>query len=121
MKKLVLIVVTLALLVFTFACEKKEDTVYMGVNAEILEISNQVKGMVVKGLDHNSILGEKCYVNCENADTYFIYVDNNTGKIEDLDFADLSVGDVITVDINKVEDKYTATSRVQLLKQLNEH
>lgn len=118
MKKAVLIVGTLALLIFTSACEKKEDVAYIGVNAEILEISSQVKGMVVKGLDHNSILGEKCYVNCENADTYFIYVDNDTGKVENLDFGALSVGDVITVDINKVEDKYTATSRVQLLKQI---
>lgn len=117
MKKVFFTVVILALLISTTACGKKESIAHLGVNAEILEISSYVKGMVVKGLDNNSILGERCYVNCESTGTYFIYVDNNTGEISNLEFNDLTVGDIITVDIEKVEDKYTLTSRVQLLER----
>lgn len=118
MKKTFLIVIAFVLLISITACCKNEDITHMGVNAEILEISSQVKGMVVKGLDNNSMLDEKCYINCENPDTYFIYVDNNTGEIRNLSFTDLSVGDKITVDIKKVEDKYALTLRVQLLEQV---
>ncbi len=118
MKRVISIVAALVLLISIIACGKEEDIIHMGVNAEILEISKQVKGMVVKGLDNNSMLGEKCYINCENPDTYFIYVDNNTGEISNLSFTDLSVGDIITVDIKKVEYNYALTSRVQLLERV---
>lgn len=117
MKKVFSIIIALALLISITACGKKEDITHMGVNAEILEISSEVKGMVVKGLDNNSMLGEKTYINCENPETYFIYVDNNTGEVRDLSFTDLFVGDIITVDIKKVEDNYASTSRVQLLER----
>ncbi|MBU5484364.1 hypothetical protein KQI86_08485 [Clostridium sp. MSJ-11] len=117
MKKVFYIIVALVLLISITACGKKEDITHMGVNAEILEIKSQEKGIVVKGLDDNSMLGEKTYINCEDPDTYFIYVDNNTGEVKDLSFTDLSVGDIITVDIKKVEDNYASTSRVQLLER----
>ena len=71
--------------------------------------------MVVKGLDNNSILGERCYINWENKQTYFIEVVN--GEPVNITFNDLSVGDMITVDINEAEDKYASTSRVQLLER----
>ncbi len=89
----------------------------MGVNAEILEISGELNGFVVKGLDDNSILGEKCYINCESPDIYFLYANNGNGEIIDLKFDDFIVGDKITVDIKSVENKYALTSRVQLLTQ----
>ncbi len=117
MKKMVYII-GLMVIIFAFsACGKTNDVFYMGVNAEILEISGEVHGFVVKGLDDNSILGEKCYINCEAPDTYFVYVDNDTGKTIDLNFDDFIVGDKITVDIQSVENKYALTSRVQLLTQ----
>lgn len=115
MKRLIGVTVILVVLLSICACNNKKTTTYIGLNAEILEMGNQVKGMVVKGLDNNSILGEKCYINCENKQTYFIEVIN--GKPVNITFNDLSVGDMITVDINKVEDKYASTSRVQLLER----
>lgn len=93
----------------------KQRVTHVGVNAQILEISSEVKGMVVKPLDDQSILGEKCYINCENEDTYFVHVDNKTKEATDLSFDELKVGDKITVDVNTVENKYALTSRVQLL------
>lgn len=116
MKNVVMIIVAiLSLLLFT-GCNDSQIT-YVGVNAEIIEISSEFNGFVVKGLDKNSILGEKCYINCENPSVYFIYANNDTGKTMDLEFNDFIVGDEITVDINSVENKYALTSRVQLLTQ----
>jgi hypothetical protein len=115
MKRLIGIIVIMAALLSVSACNSKETTVYNGVNAEILELSTQVKGMVVKGLDDNSMLGEGCYINCENEKTYFVEVVN--GEPVNIKFEDFSVGDKITVDIEKVEDKYASTSQIQLLKR----
>jgi hypothetical protein len=118
MKRLFGVIVILVVLLSICACNNNNNKIpisYIGVNAEILELSNQVKGMVVKGLDNDSILGEKCYINCENKQTYFIEVIN--GEPANIAFKDLSVGDTITVDIEKVEDKYASTSRVQLLER----
>ncbi|WP_326909813.1 hypothetical protein [Sedimentibacter sp. MB31-C6] len=49
--------------------------------------------------------------------TYFIYVDNTSGEVTDIEFEDLVVGDKITVDVKSVENSYAMTSRVQLLTQ----
>ena len=116
MKKVIVSICTFSFLLLLTACDNKEVT-YVGVNAEILEINSELNGFVVKGLDENSILGEKCYINCENPSIYFIYVNNETGKTIDLEFDDFVVGDAITVDVNSVENKYALTSRVQLITQ----
>lgn len=99
------------------ACGSNDDVTHVGVNAEILEISNVVKGIVVKGLDNNSILGDECYINCESPEVYFLYVENTSGEVTDIQFEDLVVGDKITIGVKSVENKYALTSRVQLLTQ----
>lgn len=99
------------------ACDNNEDATHIGVNAEVLEINNFIKGMVVKGLDNNSILGDECYINCESPEVYFLNLDNTSGEVIDIQFEDLVVGDKITVDVKSVENKYALTSRVQLLTQ----
>ncbi len=107
----------LVLLICASCSSKNEVVAHHGVNAEILEISKELKGMVVQSLDDNSVLGEKCYINCEDEKTYFNYVNFNTGDVIDLKFEDFVVGDEITVDVNSVENKYALTSRVQLVTQ----
>lgn len=111
------IMVFAALLLLVSGSGGKKAARHVGVNAEILEISKELKGMVVKGLDINSILGEKCYINCESEEAYFLYANNNTGELSDLDFSDFIAGDEITVDIDSVENEYAQTYRVQLLTQ----
>lgn len=115
MKRVIGIIVILVALLSMYACSNKKTTTYIGVNAEVLELSKQVKGMVVKSLDEKSILSERTYINCENEQTYFVEVVN--GEPVNITFKDLSVGDKITVDIKKVEDKYATASRVQLLER----
>ena len=116
MKKLLIVMISVITLSFT-ACTNKEEVTYVGVNAQIIELSKELKGMVVKFLDNEDNLTEKCYINCEDPEIYFIYVDNKSGKTTDLSFDELKVGDKITVDIKSIENKYALTSRVQLLTQ----
>lgn len=117
MQRILSISILIVLLFTISACDKSDDTLHVGVNAEIIEISNELQGFVVKGLDDDSMLGEKCYINCESKDMYFIYADNETSGVTELDYSDFEVGDEITVDIKTVENKYALTSRVQLLTQ----
>ncbi|MEN1762287.1 hypothetical protein [Anoxynatronum sibiricum] len=117
MKRALIIVFAILLLLPISACSHQEEVTYVGVNAEILEISNVVQGLVVKGLDDNSILGEVCYINCESPEVYFLYVDFDSSEVTEIQFQDLAVGDSITVDVKTVENKHALTSRVQLITQ----
>ncbi|KAF5060383.1 hypothetical protein DSECCO2_326220 [anaerobic digester metagenome] len=120
MKKFILEILCIVLILLCISTRgTKEDTQtgFVGLNAEILEINTQLKGFVVKSLDGNSILGEKCYISCESDDIYYIYADNETGETKLLTYYDFWVGDKITVDINTVENKFSLTSRVQLITQ----
>lgn len=106
MKRILLFAVVMGLLIAgLISWRNKEEIMYIGVNAEILEINTELKGFVVKSLDENSILGEKCYISCENPEMYFIYADNDTREVQNLTYEDFLVGDEITVDIKSVENK----------------
>jgi outer membrane lipoprotein-sorting protein len=124
MKKILLLLISILILLIVTGCsDNKNDVVeneidgYNGVSAEILEITYEVKGMVVKGLGNSNILDldEKCYVNCESA--YFVYVNNETLEVTEINFDDFIVGDEITFDIELIENKYTVAFRIQLSTQ----
>ncbi|MDY0236444.1 MAG: hypothetical protein RBR71_10465 [Gudongella sp.] len=110
---LVLIILSLSILV---SCREEQEVIHMGVNAEILEIYEDEKAFLVRGLDDNSILGDKSYVRTENA----YYTELVDEKPIDIEFKDFSVGDCITVDVVYVSESYptqTSTERVQLIER----
>lgn len=118
MKRILLFAVAMGLMIIGLIWwSNKEEIMHIGVNAEILEINKELKGFVVKSLDEDSVLGEKCYISCENPEVYFIYVDYDTREVQNLTYDDFVVGDEITVDVKSVEKKYALTYRVQLLTQ----
>lgn len=118
LKKTTAFIVSIIIMMMALtSCGTNKQVSYVGVNAEILEIDYELKGFVVKSLDDNSILGEKCYISCEAPDIYYIYADNNTGKTQDLTYGDFVVGDQITVDVKSVENEFALASRIQLLTQ----
>jgi len=118
MKRVLFLSIAIALFITGLAaCSNDKEAAHIGVNAEILEINTELKGFVVKSLDKNSILGDKCYVSCENPEIYYIHADNQTKEVQTLAYEDFAVGDEITVDVESVENKYTLTYRVQLLTQ----
>ena len=98
---------------FLIGC-KTEEVVYVVANAEILEIDEDNKMFLVKGIDENSILGDKSQVFTEGAE----YIELIEGEVISLDFQDFSVGDRITVDIVDVAESYptqTSTEKVQMI------
>lgn len=117
MKRILGLALVITMIFSLSACKQSDDIVHMGLNAEILEISRELRGFVVEGLDDASILGERCYINCEGEDIYFIYLDNEKSEPEDLAYNDFEVGDIITVDVKSVENKYALGLRIQLLSQ----
>ena len=117
MKKLMIITLAVFFMVSLSSCKNKDEVSHSGVNAQIVELTQGVDGMVVKSLDEESILGDHCYINCEDADTYFIYADYVSGETTDLAFEDFMVGDEIVLGIKMVKDKATVPVSVQLSTQ----
>ena len=116
MKKIISIFTVITVVLCMSGCVKKVNT-YVGVNAEILEINSNENAFIVKGLDDDSMLGEKCYVKCDKDGLYYIYVNNETEEILDLKFEDFIVGDEITLDIENADNSFTQPIRIQLLTQ----
>ena len=117
MKKIVSLMLAFTLIITLVACNQNEIKSYAGLNAEIIAINSELKGFTVKSLNDGSALGEKCYINLENDDVYYIYADNQTGETQDLEYSDFIVGDVITIDTDKVENKYALATQIQLITQ----
>ncbi len=117
MKKIAYLALTLTLMITLVACNQNEVTGYVGLNAEIVSINSELKGFTVKSLDHNSVLGDKCYINLEGDNVYYIYADNQTLETQDLEYSDFMVGDAITIDTAKVEHKCALARRIQLITQ----
>ena len=122
MKKTILLLIVTITLIISVACENKptksnQVSGYSGLNAEIVEINSELDGFVVKSLDENSVLGEKCYIGLSHDDVYYIYADNETAETIFLIYDDFVVGDVITIDTNSVENNYALASKIQLLTQ----
>ncbi len=110
---LVLIVLSLAMLI---SCRKEQEVLYMEVSAEILEINQEEKVFLVRGLALDSLIGDKSYVSTEGA-RYVEVTDTGTFDIE---FKDFSVGDRITVDVVDVAESYptqTSTDIVRLIER----
>lgn len=108
----------------TAACKGKEE-IYMGINVEITELSDEKDFMVVKLLDEKSLLGEKgetYVIQCDNDALYYLYIDNETSESKELQYDDFLIGDAITVDV--AADKRAvragrigAITRIQLITQ----
>ena len=116
MKKILSLFIMLTLIMIIVGCKQNSDESYIGLNAEIININSDLKGFTVKVMDDNE-LGEKCYINLENEDVYFIYANNETNETQDLEYSDFVVGDIITIDTDKVENKSALAKRIQLITQ----
>ena len=110
---LLVIIFSLPILV---SCRKEQKIVHRGVNAEILEIHEEEKAFLLRGLDDNSIIGDKSYVTTEEA----YYIEVIDGDPIEITFKDFSLGDKITIDVEEVAESYptqTSTDRVQLIQR----
>lgn len=78
-----------------------------GLNAEVLEIDAEGSILYVKGLDADSVLGERCALDCatalQNDRVFYVKYDTNGDDIRSLSLSDLLVGDAVTVSLTEGE------------------
>ena len=123
MKKYKYIISVGFVLLFFFAiisCAKRDkENMIHGVKAEILFINPELKGFVVKGLEEEGVLGEKCYIGLENDEITFLYCDFETEECQEISYEDFFVGATISmnIDADLVKDSYVVPESVQLITQ----
>ena len=81
---------------------------FSGVNAVILEIDKEDQTMTVKGIDENSVIGDKCILIWE-ADPFITVATNSEPKCLSLD--DFSVGDYVVLVISEVQESYPTRAK----------
>lgn len=113
-----------ALLCLT-GCQPKEDPLYLGNNAIVLETDEGRKGLYVKDADNggasgDSLFGERCFIDCSHAQLY--YYGLGTEELTEMKLGDLLAGDEVTIDLRESEVKKAgngsaSAEKIQLMTQ----
>ena len=115
---------TAALLCLT-GCQPKEDPLYLGNNAIVLETDEGRNGLYVKDADNggasgDSLFGERCFIDCSHAQLY--YYGLGTEELTEMKLGDLLAGDEVTIDLRESEVKKAGSGsasaeKIQLMTQ----
>ena len=113
-----------ALLCLT-GCQPKEDPLYLGNNAIVLETDEGRNGLYVKDADNggasgDSLFGERCFIDCSHAQLY--YYGLGTEELTEMKLGDLLSGDEVTIDLRESEVKKAgngsaSAEKIQLMTQ----
>lgn len=113
-----------ALLCLT-GCQPKEDPLYLGNNAIVLETDEGRNGLYVKdadigGASGDSLFGERCFIDCSHAQLY--YYGLGTEELSEMKLGDLLAGDEVTIDLRESEVKKAgngsaSAEKIQLMTQ----
>ena len=113
-----------ALLCLT-GCQPKEDPLYLGNNAIVLETDEGRNGLYVKdadigGASGDSLFGERCFIDCSHAQLY--YYGLGTEELTEMKLGDLLAGDEVTIDLRESEVKKAGSGsasaeKIQLMTQ----
>lgn len=113
-----------ALLCLT-GCQPKEDPLYLGNNAIVLETDEGRNGLYVKDADNggasgDSLFGERCFIDCSHAHLY--YYGLGTEELTEMKLGDLLAGDEVTIDLRESEVKKAGSGsasaeKIQLMTQ----
>ena len=113
-----------ALLCLT-GCQPKEDPLYLGNNAIVLETDEDRNGLYVKDADNggasgDSLFGERCFIDCSHAPLY--YYGLGTEELTEMKLGDLLAGDEVTIDLRESEVKKAGSGsasaeKIQLMTQ----
>lgn len=113
-----------ALLCLT-GCQPKEDPLYLGNNAIVLETDEGRNGLYVKDADNggasgDSLFGERCFIDCSHAQLY--YYGLGTEELTEMKLGDLLAGDEVTIDLRESEVKKAGSGsasaeKMQLMTQ----
>ena len=101
MKKLLVLALALVCTLCMVGCkqENSEDVLYLGLNAEIIEIDTSNHIIYVSDIDESDVFGGRCAINCQKLMTNqeIIYVDYDTHEVAIIQFSDLAVGDQVII------------------------
>ena len=113
-----------ALLCLT-GCQPKEDPLYLGNNAIVLETDEGRNGLYVKdadigGASGDSLFEERCFIDCSHAQLY--YYGLGTEELTEMKLGDLLAGDEVTIDLRESEVKKAgngsaSAEKIQLMTQ----
>ncbi len=113
-----------ALLCLT-GCQPKEDPLYLGNNAIVLETDEGRNGLYVKdadigGASGDSLFGVRCFIDCSHAQLY--YYGLGTEELTEMKLGDLLAGDEVTIDLRESEVKKAGSGsasaeKIQLMTQ----
>lgn len=126
MNKFIAVVLSLVCVLTLSACnqEDNEDILHLGINAEIVEIDTEKQIVYIVDYGEEKVFGVKCAIDCKEliADQEIIYVDYNTEKVSLIQFSDLAVGDMVTINayesqLNGVADGMIEVEQIQLATQ----
>ena len=106
-------------------CQPKEDPLYLGNNAIVLETDEDRNGLYVKDADNggasgDSLFGERCFIDCSHAQLY--YYGLGTEELTEMKLGDLLAGDEVTIDLRESEVKKAgngsaSAEKIQLMTQ----
>jgi hypothetical protein len=123
-RKIILFITLVIILISITSCKADDKVDIIGLNAKIVQISQNIKGFVVQVLDDERI-GDYVYVNCNAEDIAFLYVDYETQELAEINYSDFIIGDEIkitaTIYKEDIKNKNIYASQIQLgTQRLNE-
>lgn len=83
--------------------KQRDETLHLGLNAEIIEIDAEAEVLYVKDMDEKAaVFGERCAIDCSKAigEDRLIYVNyGGEGDVSSIDFSDFQVGDAVIINL----------------------
>lgn len=126
MKKIIDLVLVIVCVLTLSACNQKEnkDILHLGINAEIVEIDTDNQIVYIVDFGEEKVFGARCGIDCKQLimDQAILYVDYDTGEVSFIQFADLAVGDKVTINayesqLASINDGMIEVEQIQLATQ----
>ena len=126
MKKIIALVLAIACILTISACNQKEneDILHLGINAEIVEIDTDNQIVYIVDFGEEKVFGARCSIDCKQLiiDQEILYVDYDTEEVSLIQFADLAIGDKVTINayesqLASINDGVIEVEQIQLATQ----
>lgn len=82
------------------SCQEKEDNLWLGLNARVVEIDTEQMILYIQDIDESAaVFGQRCALDCKQAaeEKKLIFVNYETSDLIDIPFAEFQVGDTLII------------------------
>ena len=82
------------------SCREKEDVLWMGLNARVVEIDPEQMILYIQDVDESAaVFGQRCALDCKQAaaEKKLIFVDYETSDLTEIPFGEFQVGDELVI------------------------